>query len=118
MGNNGDDLIRGGDGDDYVYGGDGNDILVGGAGNDYLEGAAGRDVIIGGVGADYLKSGAADDLLVAGTTSYDQNDSALIGLAMIWNSQESAAVRAGRIQSGIAGGPRLALASPFSTMPV
>jgi putative intracellular protease/amidase len=80
------DLIRGNDGSDRLSGAAGNDIIVGGAGDDTIDGSDGRDLLIGGVGTDRVRGGAGEDILIGGTTSYDNDDTALIALHGIWLS--------------------------------
>lgn len=45
VGNDGDNIIRGGAGDDALLGGGGNDILIGGAGGDWFSGGDGYDTV-------------------------------------------------------------------------
>ena len=90
LGEQGDDLLRGGSGRDTLMGGPGNDRLEGGAGNDFLSGVDGDDTILGGdgndtligwTGADLLDGGdgsdlymvdASDRLMDSGTSGYDR----------------------------------------------
>ncbi|MBX7106648.1 MAG: hypothetical protein K1X57_21415 [Gemmataceae bacterium] len=93
------DLIRGNDGSDRLSGAAGNDIILGGAGDDQIEGGDGRDLLIGGVGADRVRGGAGEDILIGGTTSYDNDETALIALHGIWLSPASLSDRVAMLTS-------------------
>ena len=54
LGEQGNDVLRGGSGRDTLMGGPGQDRLEGGAGNDFLSGVDGNDTILGGEGDDTL----------------------------------------------------------------
>lgn len=95
MGGDGNDMARGGDGndklygnngDDKLYGDAGSDLILGGNGNDSLYGGKGRNLLIGGLGADLLRGDRDDDILIGGTTSYDNNEPALLGILNEWTT--------------------------------
>ena len=108
-GNQGNDLIRGGGGSDYLYGNAGDDIVLGDSGDDYLEGSVGRDILIGGTGIDRAFGGSGEDLLIGGTTSYDNNDAALLAVQAAWLATDSLATRAIRLANDVGNGIRLAI---------
>lgn len=71
LGEDGNDLLRGGAGNDTLFGGRGTDLLEGGDGNDFLSGAGdndtifggnGNDTLIGWLGADQMDGGEGSDL--------------------------------------------------------
>ena len=75
MGDDGNNLIKGGSQNDFIDGLLGHDILSGGGGHDFLAGRQGDDLIrgnqgndeiIGGYGADTLYGGLGDDILQGG----------------------------------------------------
>lgn len=90
LGENGDDLLRGGAGNDTLIGGQGRDTLEGGGGNDWLSGVdgddtllgeGGNDTLIGWTGADFMDGGEGSDLYMidaldllqdSGATGYDR----------------------------------------------
>lgn len=82
----GNDLLRGNDGNDLLRGEAGNDILLGGDGRDELLADDGRDLLIGGLHGDRLVGDAGEDILIAGTTTHDNNDSALRAVLAEWTS--------------------------------
>ena len=57
------DYLIGNDGDNVIKGGSGDDHLFGEGGADTLEGGKGKDTLRGGGGADTLDGGAGDDTL-------------------------------------------------------
>lgn len=70
LGEEGDDVVRGGTrgvtidggaGEDTLLGSDGNDVLLGGADADFLRGKGGNDRIEVGPGADVVRGGEGDD---------------------------------------------------------
>ncbi|MGB0966990.1 MAG: serine hydrolase [Halocynthiibacter sp.] len=76
IGQDGNDVLRGGHGDDRIEGGNGNDVLIGrrgddqiggGDGNDALRGGRGDDQLSGGDGNDDIRGGRGDDALDGGT---------------------------------------------------
>ncbi|MGD1932835.1 MAG: calcium-binding protein [Leptolyngbyaceae cyanobacterium] len=78
IGNEGDDLVRGGSGNDNIYGGSDNDVLFGGSGSGFLtgdqgsdtiDGDSGDDVIDGGSGKDKIDAGAGEDTVGGGSDS-------------------------------------------------
>jgi parallel beta-helix repeat protein len=91
--------LTGGSGNDTLIGGSGGNLILGGAGNDSLVGGTGRDLVIGGGGADTL-TGRGNDLLISGTTSYDNNLTALEALLAEWASADSYATRIAKIKTG------------------
>jgi Ca2+-binding RTX toxin-like protein len=64
IGNDGDNVIRGGG---HAFGYDGNDWLDGGAGHDSLFGNRGTDTLTGGLGDDTLRGGNDDDTYILDT---------------------------------------------------
>ena len=101
--------VRGGKGDDTLIGNGGN-ILVGGAGKNILSdaysgsAASGRSLLIGGPGGDTLTAGSAGDILIAGTTNYDNNNTALAKILAEWQTADSYATRFARLQGKQSGG--------------
>lgn len=109
----------------YLYAGSGNDELVGGSGNNVLVGGSGSDILIGGTGHNILIAGTgpsklystplgvteastSGSILIAGTTAYDNNDSALSTIMAEWGSSDSYATRVAKIRNGtLAGGVAL-----------
>jgi len=85
--------LYGGDGNDRLKGGAGNDVLLGGKGDDLIAGGNGRDLIIGGQGSDRLVGDAEDDILIAGTTAFDNNDTALCKILAEWTSTRDYSTR-------------------------
>ncbi len=81
--------LFGGAGNDVLRGGGGPDILIGGSGNDQLLGNAGMDLLVGGAGRDSLQSLGDGDVLIAGSTSYDENRSALQTISRYWSSNST-----------------------------
>jgi Ca2+-binding RTX toxin-like protein len=73
---------------------------VGGVGNDKLFGSAGRDLLIGSLGLDLLFGEAQDDTLVAGSTSYDEDEAALLAILAEWTSTNSYIARVNNIRLG------------------
>ena len=104
----GNDQLFGGADQDILEGREGNDLIVGGDGDDRLIGFSGNDVLIGGLGRDNLDGGTGDDLLIGGTTTYDANTLALAAILAEWSSAATLATRRTHLQTGIAGGIRLA----------
>ncbi|MFO0945677.1 MAG: hypothetical protein U1D30_06995 [Planctomycetota bacterium] len=64
----------------------GNDILVGNHGDDTFGGQAGNDVLFGGQKSDSVSGGDGEDLLVEGTTTFDDNLTALRAILAEWTS--------------------------------
>ena len=62
--------------------------FIGGNANDSLEGDRGEDVLIGGAGEDALNGGKENDLLIAGTTTYDNDSSALEEIFAEWSRDD------------------------------
>ncbi|HND56403.1 MAG TPA: hypothetical protein PLV92_28490, partial [Pirellulaceae bacterium] len=82
-------FVHGGAGNDSIQGGGGNDVLLGDGGVDTVSGGGGRDLVIGGANSDVVGNATTDDgedLLIAGTTAFDQLDSALGGISQEWSS--------------------------------
>jgi Ca2+-binding RTX toxin-like protein len=98
-------------GNDLIVGSPGNDVVVGGDGDDRLLGRAGNDLLFGGQGRDLLDAGAGEDLLIGGTTTYDLNFAALQAIYAEWNSAAPFTTRRANLETGLAGGVRLALGS-------
>ena len=92
--------IYGGNGNDRLKGGSGHDMLQGQAGDDLLVGGAGRDLLIGGVGSDRIVGDSNDDILVAGTTSHDNNATALCHILAEWTSDRLYWIRAANLVNG------------------
>lgn len=67
LGQDGNDLLRGGSGNDTLFGGNGADRLEGSDGDDFLAGADGNDTILGGNGADILVGWLGADWMDGGT---------------------------------------------------
>ncbi|HUE75030.1 MAG TPA: choice-of-anchor Q domain-containing protein [Pirellulaceae bacterium] len=78
-------------------------VADGGAGNDRLSGGGGRDILIGGLGADILLGSNGEDILIAGTTSYDNNDDALLAILAEWNAPGKYGNRVHNIRTGAGG---------------
>jgi hypothetical protein len=83
-----------------VTGSQGNNLLVGDAGANVLIGGTGRNILIGGSGADTLTGSGGDNLLIAGTTSYDQDLSALSQVMQEWLQPSDFATRMAALQNG------------------
>jgi hypothetical protein len=73
-------VMWGGTGNDLLVGGFGRDALFGGIGADALFGNGGGDWLVGGRNADNLSGSDSTDILVAGTTDFDNDLSAQLGL--------------------------------------
>jgi len=117
-GEDGNDQLQGGTGNDYLFGGigndrlfgqagndnlfgeNGNDIEVGGDGNDRLWGGIGNDLLIGGAGNDTLYGEGHDDIVVANSTTYDNNEVALMAILQEWSSSHSYSTRVNNIRNG------------------
>jgi len=80
-------LLFGGDGYDSIdaSGSVANNVLLGGAGSDWTYGGSGHDLIIGGAGGDNLIAGSGGAILIGGTTDYDANMTALLGVMKEWS---------------------------------
>ena len=63
VGNDSDNVLKGGDSSDILIGHGGNDRLLGGDLGDVLSGGDGNDILVGGKGEDRLFGGADDDVL-------------------------------------------------------
>ena len=63
VGNDSDNVLKGGDSSDILIGHGGNDRLLGGNLGDVLSGGDGNDILVGGKGEDRLFGGADDDVL-------------------------------------------------------
>lgn len=74
-----------------------------------MEGSVGRDILIGGTGIDQAFGGSGEDLLIGGTTTYDNNDAALLAIQAAWLATDSLATRANRLADDVGNGIRLAL---------
>src|SRR5262249_2818256 len=64
----------------------------------------GRNVMIGGLGQDSLTGGKSDDLLISGTTSFDNNSSALAAIMLEWTSGTPYAKRVSHLLGTTPGG--------------
>jgi len=64
FGKAGNDTIAGGEGDDVIFGDQGSDTLSGGPGSDKLDGGAGSDRLIVDEGADVIDGGSGDDTIL------------------------------------------------------
>jgi uncharacterized repeat protein (TIGR01451 family) len=109
-------FLYAGSGNDELVGGSGNNVLVGGSGSDTLIGGTGHNILIAGTGASKLYStplgvseaSTSGSILIAGTTTYDNNDSALSAIMAEWGSSDSYATRVAKISGGsLAGGVEL-----------
>ena len=87
-------IVHGGDGNDHLNAGGGPTVLLGDNGDDTLVGQGGRNVLIGGLGSDKLIGGKRGDVLIGGSTTSDEDDDALMAVAMAWNSGDDYAIRA------------------------
>src|SRR5262249_17543358 len=66
---------------------------------------SGRDLLIGGLGADVLHGGDGDDILIGGTTSYDDNLTALGAIMAEWGRTDlSYQNRINHLTGSVAGG--------------
>jgi Ca2+-binding RTX toxin-like protein len=81
--------LDGGDGNDVLKGGSGPNVILGGAGNDALIGGVSRDLLIGGTGQDVMFGKKGGDILIAGTTSFDNSQTALDAVMKEWTSTHS-----------------------------
>ncbi|MEY2613619.1 MAG: Bifunctional hemolysin/adenylate cyclase precursor, partial [Planctomycetota bacterium] len=91
-------MVTGGAGNDTLQGQAAKStVLVGLAGNDTLIGGSQRDLLFGGLGVDNISGVGGDDLIVSGTTSYDTNRTALLGIVAEWISTRTFAVRTANI---------------------
>jgi hypothetical protein len=80
--------------------GTGNSILVGNAAANVLTAVGGNNLIVGGAGSDTVTGGSGSDILIAGTTSYDQNPTALAAILNLWaNTSNSYAARVAAVMS-------------------
>jgi hypothetical protein len=84
-------IFFGGDGNDTLngMGSSANNVLVGGAGANLLVGGQGRDVLIGGSGTSTLRAGSGGDILIGGTTSFDNNATALAAVLAEWSRTDA-----------------------------
>ena len=65
----------------------------------------GRDILIGGSGANTLTAGSGDDIMIAGSTSYDNNITALLALSAEWGRTDANyATRVAHLQGTLSGG--------------
>lgn len=101
--------VIGGGNNDTITGNSLNNILLGGSGVDTISGGTGRDVLIGGLGTDTLIGGDDDDLLMAGTTIFDANQTALLGILQEWSSGNSYAARVANLRAGTTGAALIAV---------
>jgi len=102
-------LVDGGEGNDAISTSSGPAVLVGGRGDDILIGSGKRDILIGGEGRDQLTGGPGEDILIDGSTTYDQNRSALTAIQQEWLSTASRTARIANLATGA--GPYLSAAA-------
>jgi len=76
-----------------LRGGAGNDVLVGGNGDDILRAGRGHNLLIGGDGADKLVDWRGQSIMISGTTSFDNDQSALFAIMSEWTSDKSMGTR-------------------------
>jgi uncharacterized protein (TIGR03118 family) len=100
-------IIDGGAGNDFLTGGGGSGILEGNAGNDIILGGNARDVLIGGTGRDTILGGGGDDLVITGSTTYDDDTTALMQILTAWKSTDNYATRLSNLRTGADGVPIL-----------
>ena len=97
--------VRGSSGSNTLTGNASGNILVGGSGNDTITGGSGRSLLIGGSGKDTIKGGASDDILIAGSTSFDDNNAALMAVFAEWQrTDETYQQRISNIRGTTTGG--------------
>ncbi len=101
FGRDGLDRLYGEAGDDQLFGESGHDILLGSTGNDSLFGGADRDILIAGIGNDYLFGEGGEDIMIGGTTSHDNNVTALAAILAEWTSGNSYETRVSNIRQGL-----------------
>jgi hypothetical protein len=93
--------VIGSAGNDTLTGNGLGNILIGGAGTNVLTGGSGRNLLIGGKGASTIVGGPADDILIAGTTTFDNNTSALMSILQEWQrTDKDYAQRIADLRSG------------------
>jgi large repetitive protein len=73
-------LIRSGLGNDTIVGGSGDNVLKGGGGNDTIVGGLGKNLMIAGAGTCTMYAKGWENMVFGGSTNFDSNDQALIGL--------------------------------------
>lgn len=100
-------ILHGGAGDDLLKGGGGNDILIGSSGQDTLIASKGRNLLIGGEDSDLLSDSVGEDIMISGSTSYDENDAALVAILGEWVRDVPAAQRVVDLVQGITGNIKL-----------
>jgi Ca2+-binding RTX toxin-like protein len=101
-------FLYAGTGIDRLTGGGGQNTLVGGGGTVTLIGGPTRNVLIAGGGKATIyssKLGTAvgansGSLMIAGSTNFDQNDSALSAIMHEWGSSDTYATRISKIRNG------------------
>ena len=92
--------VHGGNGGNTLTGNSQGNILIGGTGSDKLIGGSGRSILIGDAGSDTVTGGSGSDILIAGTTSYDQDPTALAAILNLWaNTSNSYAARVAAVMS-------------------
>ena len=79
IGDNADNVLRGGAAENVLHGAGGNDTLFGFGGADRLYGGTGNDSLNGGLGADILSGGSGNDTLFL-----DEGDTATGGSGRDW----------------------------------
>jgi hypothetical protein len=75
-------------------------VLEGGGNGDILYGGSARNLLIAGSGTATLYAGSAGDILIGGTTSYDNNLTALAYLMAEWDSTDSYTTRIKKLSGG------------------
>ncbi|HEY6562961.1 MAG TPA: calcium-binding protein, partial [Pirellulaceae bacterium] len=107
-----DNFLNAGSGNDTLTGEGGNDVLQGGTGNDTLLGGTGRDLLFGGVGVDAIDGGAGEDILLSGTTSFDNDRTAIEAALAFWlRTDLDYTARVTQLRAGIAGVPQFTSAN-------
>jgi hypothetical protein len=91
---------------EQVFGSGLNDVLVGNSAGVLLVETAGQSLIIGGTaGGAQLESGSGQDIVIAGSTTYDNNQAALLAIENYWATNGGTfAQRVAALSSGISGG--------------
>jgi hypothetical protein len=88
-----------------VFGGGQGDVLVGNGPGVLLQETSGRNSIIGGTaGLATLNSGSGQDIVIAGSTTHDNNQTALQAIESYWSTNGGTfAQRAAALSSGVDG---------------
>jgi glucose/arabinose dehydrogenase len=75
-------------------------ILVGNGGNVLIGGNGRRNLLIAGTSASTLIGGDDEDILIGGTTTYDRDLEALLGIMAVWTGPGSYTDRVNKLLSG------------------